>query len=68
MKHLPTAAQGIGLLAALVGLFLILPLGAAVLASGVLVLIAGVAAEVIVQRACSAPSDRRSGPNERAVA
>jgi len=68
MIHVLTALQVLGVLAVAVALFGVLPLWWAVLAVGVLALVAGTAAEHIVRRAHSAPSDRRSGPNAQGVA
>ncbi len=65
---LPTVAQGVGIVAVLVGLFLALPLYGALLASGVLVFLLGVAAEVAVSRAHRAPSRPRSGSTDGGVA
>jgi hypothetical protein len=61
---LPTVAQGVGVVAVLVGLFLALPLYGAVLASGVLVFLLGVAAEVAVSRAHGAPSRGGGGSTD----
>jgi len=68
MIHVLTALQVLGVLAVAVGLAGLLPLWWAVFAIGVLALVAGTAAEHIVRKAHSAPSDRRSGPNAQGVA
>lgn len=62
LRSLPVVAQGVGVLAVLVGLFLLLPVGAAVLTGGALLTVVGIAVEVAQGRP-SAPSDRRSGPS-----
>jgi hypothetical protein len=63
-----TAVQALALLAILVGVALLLPLGWALVVDGVLVLVAATAVEVIGSRAHSAPSDGRSRPRVKAVA
>lgn len=60
-RSLPVAAQGGGLVAVLVGVFLLLPLGVALVVAGALVVAAGTVAE-IVQGRPTAPSVRRSRP------
>lgn len=63
-----TVVQLAALLAVLVGVALILPLGGALVVDGVLVLVAATAAEHLALRRPSAPSDRRRGPNSEGVA
>lgn len=67
MTHVLTLVQAAALLAVLAGVALLLPLGAALVVDGVLVLAAATAAEHIVRGRRSAPSDRRSGPNAQGV-
>jgi hypothetical protein len=64
MPTFPVIAQAAGVLAVLAGLFLLLPLGAAVLIGGALVAVVGVALE-IGQARSSSPSDARSGTNDK---
>lgn len=62
------AVQLAAVLAVLTGVALVLPLGWALLADGLLVLLVSVASEVVLRRRRSAPSDGRSGPNAAGVA
>lgn len=62
MTTVLTTLQGLALLAVLVGVALALPLWAALVVDGVIVLVVSTAAEHIVRKARSAPQDRRSGP------
>jgi len=63
-----TVAQVLGVLAALVGVALLLPLGGALVVDGVAVLVLATAAEVVVLRGPSAPSARRSRPRKEGAA
>lgn len=56
-----SALQALGVLAVLVGVVLALPLWGALVADGVLVVVAATAVELVVQRRLSVPSDRRDG-------
>jgi hypothetical protein len=58
-----TAIEALGLLAVLVGVALALPLWGSLIVDGLLVVVAATAAELVVRKAHSAPSDRRSGPS-----
>lgn len=67
MNHVPTVAQVLGVFAVLLGVVLWLPLGAALVVDGVLVVAAATAAEHILARRPVAPSDGRDGPDAPAV-
>lgn len=60
--------QALGVLAVLAGVALLLPLGAALVVDGLLVVAAATAVEHIVSGRRSAPSDRRSGTTGEGVA
>jgi hypothetical protein len=68
MTHVLTALQLLGLLAVLLGVVLLLPLGAALVVDGALVVVVATAAEVLATRALSARSDGRSRPKAKGVA
>lgn len=61
------AIQLLGVLAVLVGPFLLLPLGGALIVDGALAVVLATAFEVAVRKARSAPSDGRSGSNSKGV-
>lgn len=63
MTAVLSVVQALALLAVLAGMALVLPLWGALVADGVLVLVAATAVERIVLGASSGPSDRRSRPN-----
>lgn len=63
MTHALTALQALAVLAVLVGVALALPLWGALVVDGVLVLAAATAAEAVVRKALTAPSNGRSAPN-----
>ena len=68
MNLVLTLVQAAAVLAVLVGVAILLPLGAALVVDGVLVGAAATAAEHIVRGRGSAPSDRRSGPTGEGAA
>lgn len=62
-----TVVQGLGVLAVLLGVVLLLPLGGALVVDGVLAAAVSVVAEYIVRGRPAAPSDGRSGLSSSAV-
>lgn len=68
MTVLITIGQAVGVLAVLVGAFLLLPFGAALVVDGVLVVALATAAEHIVRSRPAAPSDGRSRVEQGGVA
>lgn len=62
-----TTVQALGVLAVLVGIAIVLPLGPALLAGGGLVVVLATAAERILLGRPAGRSDRRSGPNSQGV-
>jgi membrane protein implicated in regulation of membrane protease activity len=68
MTHVFSALQLLGLLAVLVGVALLLPLGAALVVDGVAVVVGSTVAEVVARRALSARSEGRSRPKVTGVA
>lgn len=63
-----TVLQALAVVAVLAGVAILLPLGAALVVDGLLVLAVATAAEHIVSGRRSAPSDRRSATNTEGVA
>jgi hypothetical protein len=68
MSVVLAVAQLLGVLAVLAGVYLLLPLGAALVVSGALVLVLATAAEVAVSRRPAAPSAPRSRADTAGVA
>lgn len=64
---LPTLAQLGGALALLVGIFLALPLAVALMTAGLLLLVLGTLAEMVVRGRRVAPPAGRSAPSARGV-
>ncbi|QJY51225.1 hypothetical protein [Pseudonocardia broussonetiae] len=68
MNLVLTVLQALAVVAVLAGGAILLPLGAALVVDGLIVLAVATAAEHIVSGRRSAPSVRRSGPNAEEVA
>lgn len=68
MRVLAAVLQLGGLAAVLVGAWLALPLWAALIACGVLLVVLGVAGELVLTRRSGAPQDGRSGVTGAGVA
>lgn len=68
MNLVLSVLQALGVLAVLAGVAILLPLGAALVVDGLLVVAVATAAEHIVSGRRSAPSDRRSGTTEDGAA
>lgn len=68
MTVFTTIAQALGVLAVLVGVVLLLPVGAALVVDGVLVVVLGTAVEHIVRNRAGGASNRRSRVDETGVA
>lgn len=67
LRRIAVAGQVVGIVAAMIGVYLLAGLAWCLVVSGALVLVVGTAAEAILGRPV-APSDRRDGPNLRRVA